>query len=156
MEFGRVEPKELGKIDLDLPKDPPSNKAVLAKSKSKKPQVHVGCAKWGRKDWVGKIYPKGTKEADFLDHYAKHFSTIELNATFYQVWKPDTIAKWVNKTGDNFRFCPKFYQGISHWKRLKDAGPATDEFFKSISGFGKKLDPVSCSFLIPLARIILK
>jgi uncharacterized protein YecE (DUF72 family) len=148
MEFGRVDPKELNKIDLSLPKDPAHNKAVLAKAKAKgDPQIHVGCAKWGRKDWVGKIYPKGTKEANFLDLYAQNFSTIELNATFYQIWKPDTIAKWVSKTGDNFRFCPKFYQGISHWKRLKDARQVTDEYFKSISGLGKKLGP--CFLQLP-------
>jgi len=45
------------------------------------PQIYVGCAKWGRKDWVGKIYPEGIKESDFLKLYGKHFNSIELNAT---------------------------------------------------------------------------
>jgi uncharacterized protein YecE (DUF72 family) len=64
-------------------------------------QVHVGCAKWGRKEWVGKIYPPKTKDANFLDEYVKHFDCIELNATFYQVYGPDTISQMEGKGDAN-------------------------------------------------------
>lgn len=84
MDFGKVETAELGNIDFALPADAAGTTALLKSNKSKKvkPEVFVGCAKWGRKDWIGKIYPEGTKEADFLSHYAKHFNCVELNATF--------------------------------------------------------------------------
>lgn len=66
MDFGRVSPEELEVIDFTLPKDPKETTAILKASKSKKPtEVYIGCAKWGRKDWVGKLYPPKTKEADF-------------------------------------------------------------------------------------------
>jgi uncharacterized protein YecE (DUF72 family) len=143
MEFGKVDPKELNKIDLSLPPDPSANKDLFRKLEKKKhaTKVFMGCAKWGRKDWVGKIYPKGTKEPDFLDHYAKHFDSIELNATFYQVWGKETIEKWAKKTGKDFRFCPKFYQAISHRRRLKGAKDVTDLFLQSVHAFGDKLGP---------------
>ena len=70
MEFGRVDPADLSAIDFTLPPDKSETRIVLKKAGSNKaPQIYVGCAKWGRKDWIGKIYPPKTKEADFLNHY---------------------------------------------------------------------------------------
>src|SRR5665213_4563453 len=66
MEFGRVNPEELFEVDFNLPPDPELTIATLKASKNDQPlQVHVGCAKWGRKEWLGKIYPLKTKEANF-------------------------------------------------------------------------------------------
>src|SRR5688572_30290714 len=97
MDFGRVPEQELNTIDFSLPKDPEGNKKVLEKVKSPgDPKIFVGCAKWGRKEWVGKIYPPKTKEAQFLDEYVKHYNSIELNATHYRVHIPD-IKKWNSK-----------------------------------------------------------
>jgi hypothetical protein len=93
MEFGRVPDHELPTIDFTLPPDPAFTIETLqAADKSKPLQVHVGCAKWGRKEWVGKIYPPKTKDANFLDEYVKHFNCIELNATFYQIYGPIPLA----------------------------------------------------------------
>jgi uncharacterized protein YecE (DUF72 family) len=147
MEFGKVIPGELDGIDFKLPPDREETTALLKKNKtSKTPQVYVGCAKWGRKDWVGKIYPKGTKEADFLTHYARHFNCIELNATFYRLPSQSQTSGWKNKVGKDFKFCPKFTDQISHLRRLKDARELTDRFLEGISGFGENLGPV---FLMP-------
>src|ERR1700748_4003798 len=128
MEFGRVLPEELFEVDFSLPPDPEFTITTLKAAKNDQPlQVHVGCAKWGRKEWVGKIYPPKTKDANFLDEYVKHFDSIELNATFYNVYPPETIAKWKEKTAinPNFKFCPKFSQSIRHIRRLKNVDELT-------------------------------
>lgn len=145
MEFGRVNPEELHQIDFTLPPDPALTTATLAAAKgSGQVQVRVGCAKWGRKEWLDKIYPPKTKEANFLDEYVKHFDCIELNATFYQVYGAATIAKWREKADANpgFRFCPKFSQSISHIRRLKNADELTTSFYEGIMAFGDKLGPL--------------
>lgn len=145
MEFGKVSPEELAAIDFSLPPDSPLTVATLAAANSDTPlQVHVGCAKWGRKEWVGQIYPPKTKDANFLDEYVKHFDCIELNATFYNIYPPSTIAKWKEKADSNpdFKFCPKFSQSISHIKRLKNADEVTTTFYEGISAFGEKLGPL--------------
>lgn len=147
MEFGRVELEELDSIDFSLPADRPETEKILSSATpNRKTEFYVGCAKWGRKDWVGQIYPKGTKEADFLKHYAKHFNSIELNATFYRIPTQKQTSSWKNKVGDGFHFCPKFSDSISHIRRLKDAQEVTDRFLDGISGFGNTLGPV---FLMP-------
>ncbi|MGN6394339.1 MAG: DUF72 domain-containing protein [Mucilaginibacter sp.] len=145
MEFGRVTDSELMEVDFTLPPDTELTKQTLAAAKNGQPlQVHVGCAKWGRKEWLGKIYPPKTKEANFLDEYVKHFDSIELNATFYNVYPPEIIAKWKEKTAGNpnFKFCPKFSQSISHIRRLKNADEITTEYYKGVMAFGEKLGPM--------------
>src|SRR5476651_1339171 len=145
MEFGRVAPEELQLIDFTLPPDPALTTDTLRAAKNGRPvQVHVGCAKWGRKEWLGKIYPPKTKEANFLDEYVRHFDCIELNATFYNVYPADTISKWKHKTDVNphFKFCPKFSQSISHIRRLKNAEEITTQFYNGIMAFGDKLGPL--------------
>ena len=62
MEFGRVREQELNAIDFSLPGDPTFNKTVLKGKAVKDPKVYIGCAKWGRTEWVRKIYPLKTKE----------------------------------------------------------------------------------------------
>lgn len=147
MEFGRVTTEELDQVKFSLPPDrEETTRLLLSKPRQNKPQIFVGCAKWGRKDWIGKVYPKGTKEADFLKLYSQHFNCIELNATFYRIPTIAQTAGWKNKVGDNFQFAPKFTDQITHMKRLKDAQEITDRFLEGISGFGNNLGPV---FLMP-------
>jgi uncharacterized protein YecE (DUF72 family) len=141
MEFGKIDLSEFDKVDFSLPQDRQETTRVLNAQEKIKPQVFVGCAKWGRKDWVGKIYPKGTKEADFLTLYAQNFNSIELNASFYRMPSFAQAAGWKDKVGPDFLFCPKFSDKISHIKRLKDAQELTDRFLQGIRGFGTNLGP---------------
>jgi uncharacterized protein YecE (DUF72 family) len=144
MEFGRVSEEQLPLVDFTLPPDPQLTIDTLKAAPKKQLEVHVGCAKWGRKEWIGQIYPEKTKEANFLDEYVKHFDCIELNATFYNVYPASTIEKWKAKAEQNpgFKFCPKFSQNISHIKRLKNAHEVTTQFYEGIMAFGDKLGPV--------------
>lgn len=143
MEFGRVAETALDKIDFTLPADPAFNSKILKGKPAKKPKVYLGCAKWGRKEWVGKIYPPKTKEKDFLDNYVHHYNSIELNATHYKVYDAAAITKWSEKAGKkDFLFCPKMYKGVTHFGLLKGKDFITTEFLKGVLAFGKHLGPI--------------
>jgi uncharacterized protein YecE (DUF72 family) len=143
MEFGRVDQKELRKVDFSLPAEPAFNKKVLKGKAVKKPKVYLGCAKWGRTEWVGKIYPVKTKEKDFLQHYVEHYNSIELNATHYKIYGEAGTKKWADMAGGkDFLFCPKMYKGVTHFGNLKNKSFITNEFFRGIMGFGEHLGPV--------------
>lgn len=144
MKFGKVNPEQLSDLDLSLPPDHPDTEKVLkAGPKPIKPQLYVGCAKWGRKEWVGQIYPTGTKDKDFLSHYVKHFNSIELNSTFYGTRKT-IVEGWAEKAPPGFKFSPKFFRSISHFKRLTGAEEVTDAYLYIINSFG---DNLGTSFL---------
>ena len=142
MEFGKINLEDLSGIDFTLPPDNPENSRILMAQQKEKLSVYVGCAKWGRKDWVGKIYPKGTKEADFLPLYAKNFNSIELNATFYKIPPFKQAQEWQSKVGSDFLFSPKISNSISHIHRLKNTEERMDRFLNGIAGFGSNLGPV--------------
>jgi len=147
MDFGKVENTDLSSIDFTLPPDAAGTMELLKRQTlNAKPEIFVGCAKWGRKDWIGKVYPPGTKEADFLSLYSKHFNCIELNATFYRIPTVSQTAGWAAKVGKDFKFSPKITDRISHLKRLKDVTELTTQFLEGISGFKGNLGPV---FLMP-------
>lgn len=146
MEFGKVDASDLDKINFKLPPDHADTTQILANAKKVDTQIYIGCAKWGRKDWVGKLYPPKTKEADFLTHYARHFNCIELNATFYRMPTPAQIKTWKSKVDKDFKFCPKFVDQITHLRRLKNVKELTDQFLEAIYEFGENLGPI---FLMP-------
>jgi len=143
MEFGRVPENELGAVDFSLPAEPVFNKSILKGKPVKNPKVYVGCAKWGRTEWVGKIYPSKTKEKDFLQHYVEHYNCIELNATHYKVYGEAGTRKWAEKAkGKDFLFCPKMYKGVTHFGSLKGKDFISNEFLRGIMGFEQHLGPI--------------
>lgn len=143
MEFGRVPEAELADIDFSLPGEPAYNKKIVKGKALKSPKVYVGCAKWGRTEWVGKIYPPRTKEKDFLQHYVDHYNCIELNATHYKVYGENGIRKWAEKAkGKDFLFCPKMYKGVTHFGSLKGKDFISNEFLRGVAAFEKHLGPI--------------
>jgi uncharacterized protein YecE (DUF72 family) len=143
MEFGRVPETELNSIDFSLPAEPAFNKKIISGKPVKNPKIYIGCAKWGRIEWVGKIYPPKTKEKDFLQHYVQHYNSIELNATHYKIYGEPGIRKWAEKAkGKDFLFCPKMYQGLTHRGKLDGKHPLLNEFFRGIVAFEQHLGPV--------------
>jgi uncharacterized protein YecE (DUF72 family) len=106
-------------------------------------KFYVGLAKWGRKEWIGKLYPRGTKESSFQQEYQKHFNTIEFNSTHYKLPSELDIHRWLEKAKDSdLIFCPKLYQGISHFGSLSDKQFLTDTFVKIVCKLGNHLGPV--------------
>lgn len=141
MEFGKVEVIE--EVDFSLPAEPVLNKTILQGKPSGGAKVYIGCAKWGRTEWLGKIYPPKTKEKDFLKQYVQHYNCIELNATHYKVYGEPGIRKWAEQAkGKDFLFCPKMYQGLTHKGNLKANHPLVNEFFRGIVAFEKHLGPI--------------
>ncbi len=136
MNFGKVlDPSE---IDFTLPKDHLGTLAALSKSTViNTPKLYVGCAKWNRADLKG-FYPRGIK--DELTYYGTQFNSIELNATFYRIFSSETFAGWYDKTPVNFRFFPKLFQGVSHWKRLADCEAYLNEYILNASNLKEKLE----------------
>lgn len=146
MDFGIVDPGRLHEIDHTLPKDGDQTTTVLSGFvRSEHLDIRVGMAKWGRKQWLGKLYNDKAREADFLSEYTKHFEFIELNSVFYSVPKADLVRKWKNMVDKNaignFLFMPKFSRTISHLKRLANVDPETEMYLSSIKELGPYLGP---------------
>lgn len=142
MEFGKV--PNIDNIDFTLPPDDPVTLRMWEQRAGapKQPlRVRVGGTEWGRASWLGRVYPRGTKSKDFLTFYAKQFSTVEGNTLYYGLQPTETIERWASMTGENFRFCPKFLETISHKQQLVNAAGDTAAFIESVRHFGPRLGP---------------
>jgi len=109
MDYGRIPEKDIEKVNYRLPPDAPSVSLVL-NGNGTGAKIYMGTPKWGRKEWIGKLYPKGTRDAQFLEEYVKNYNAIELNSTHYKIYTSEEIARWTAKTGDrHFKFCPRIF-----------------------------------------------
>ena len=132
MKFGKVE--NLEGIDFSLPPDDDSNKDCL-QSDSNSCICYVGATGWSMKEWKGKIYPPIAKASEFLFHYSRQFNSIELNSTHYNLPRPETIQRWKTQVPDDFRFCPKVWQQVSHRKDLGMDSGNLDRFIDNLEKF---------------------
>jgi uncharacterized protein YecE (DUF72 family) len=135
MQFGQV--NDPRKIDFTIPPDHPGTAKTLKQTlKLNDLEVHVGCAKWNKKD-LRNFYPRGVK--DELAYYSTQFNSVELNATFYRLFPPATFDNWYETAPETFRFFPKLEQSISHFRRLKDVKEMVEHNVANMSHLRQKL-----------------
>lgn len=138
MKFGKLE--NIQDIDFSLPNDHGDTAASLG-GNSAKADVYAGGTMWNIPGWKGKLYPNKTKNADLIRLYGQQFGTIELNATHYKIHPPEVMRRWADEMPDDFKFCPKFPQLISHYRRFNNCEQLTDEFLVGIQALGSKAGP---------------
>jgi uncharacterized protein YecE (DUF72 family) len=120
-------------MKFNLPTEPEFNKAVLGRGDGTF-DFRLGTSKWKQKEWLGQIYPGGTKEVSFLDEYIKRFNYVELHSTFYGQPKPEQLRIWKEKAeGRDFLFNVKMSQAISHIKKFANCQTELEAFFAAAS-----------------------
>ena len=79
-------------------------------------RVDVGVSGFSYDDWVGPVYPDGTKKADMLPYYANElgFNVVELNFSYYTQPAVKTIEGLLSKTPDDFEFVIKAHKDLTH------------------------------------------
>lgn len=80
----------------------------------------IGTSGWSYKHWQGLFYPESLKSADWLGYYTRHFSTVEVNATFYRLPFKGMITGWARKTPADFKFVIKGSRRVTHFQKLHD------------------------------------
>lgn len=101
--------------------------------------VLVGTSGFSYNHWQSVFYPEGLSKAKWLEFYATHFNTVELNNTFYRLPSEAAFEKWRNTTPDNFVFAVKVSRFITHIKRLKDIAEPLETFLSRARILGEKL-----------------
>jgi uncharacterized protein YecE (DUF72 family) len=107
--------------------------------------VRIGCSGWNYDHWRnGVFYPPRCPPGKWLDYYARHFDTVEVNATFYRLPRPDAVANWVQTSPPEFLFAVKMSRYITHIRRLRDLGAGVRKFYERIAPLvhSPKLGPV--------------
>ena len=106
------------------------------------PKIHIGTSGWNYDHWKGLFYPKDCPKSKWLEFYAKHYGTVEVNSTFYRLPKPQVFENWRKRTPDNFLWSVKSNRYITHIKRIKDVEEPLERFFSAAELLDEKLGPI--------------
>ena len=99
----------------------------------------AGTSGYSYKEWLGHFYPDKLPASEMLRYYAEHFSTVEINNTFYRMPAESMLAQWVQQVPDRFRFTLKAPRRITHEQRLRESDSNVAEFLRRAEVLGDKL-----------------
>jgi uncharacterized protein YecE (DUF72 family) len=76
-------------------------------------QILVGTSGYGYTEWVGPVYPQGTRKEEFLAHYASMFATVELNFSYYRMPTAEQSGRMLVEAPSLF-FSVKANEALTH------------------------------------------
>ncbi len=101
--------------------------------------VMIGTAGWSIPTPLAAVFPS---QGTHLERYARRFSAVEINSSFYRPHKPATYARWAGCVPPDFRFAVKLPREITHVRKLAAATEPLDRFLTEIRALGDRLGPV--------------
>jgi len=75
--------------------------------------ILIGTCGYSYNEWIGPVYPEGSKREDFLSLYAARFRTVELDYTYYQMPKAEQLRRMAEE-GPGLSFAIKAHQSLTH------------------------------------------
>ncbi len=102
----------------------------------------MGTSGYNYPEWKGNFYPPDLPASRMLAFYARHFDTVEINATFYRMPVPRILAGWAAATPEAFVFALKAPQRITHLARLRDVDEPVRHFVDTARTLGPRLGPI--------------
>jgi uncharacterized protein YecE (DUF72 family) len=104
--------------------------------------IRIGISGWRYEPWRGVFYPAGLAQRRELEFCAQHFSTVEINGSFYSLQRPQYYETWYRETPPGFLFSVKGSRYITHMLRLKNIEKPLANFFASgVLNLRDKLGP---------------
>ncbi len=94
---------------------------------------YVGTSGFQYKEWKGSFYPEKLPQKEMLNYYGRHFSTVEINNTFYRMPQVSVLESWASQVPDAFQFVLKVPQRITHHKRLENIEEDVDYLQRTVS-----------------------
>lgn len=110
------------------------------------PLLQIGTSGWVYKHWMGLFYPPQLASVQQLPFYAQHFSTVEVNFSFYRLPERSVFETWRTQTPEGFLFAVKASRYLTHMKKLKDAEEPLERLMERVSGLQEKLGPILFQF----------
>jgi uncharacterized protein YecE (DUF72 family) len=101
--------------------------------------IHIGTCAWSFDDWRGVFYPEYLPSAERLAFYGRHFSSVEVDSTFYAAPAPHVAEHWAEVTPPEFLFAAKMPREITHERGLRDCAEPLNLFLESVQPLHRKL-----------------
>ena len=96
----------------------------------------IGTAGWSLPRLVQDVVSAG---GTHLQRYAREFTAVEINSSFYHLPRPATYERWAASVPAGFRFAVKVPKAITHEQRLVATDTLLDVFLSEAAGLGDTL-----------------
>ena len=106
------------------------------------PEFYVGTSGWHYDHWRGRFYPADLPKSKWLEFYARSFSTVELNNSFYHLPSEKAFANWRDSSPQDFCYAVKVSRFITHIKKLRNVEEALQKFLERARLLEGKLGPL--------------
>jgi len=93
-------------------------------------KIHLGCSSYYNSNWKPDFYPEGLPKSKWFDFYCQHFSTYEMNGTFYKAPTLKVMQNWYDKSPEGFIYAVKAPKTITHLKRFKNCEEEISTFYQ--------------------------
>ncbi|MBD0333582.1 MAG: DUF72 domain-containing protein, partial [Chitinophagaceae bacterium] len=104
---------------------------------------HIGCSGFYYKEWKEIFYPKGLPQKQWFEYYCQHFSTLEINNTFYRFPELKALQSWYQRSPAHFLFSVKVPKVITHEQKFIGTEELLKQFYDvALQGLGEKLGPI--------------
>jgi uncharacterized protein YecE (DUF72 family) len=105
-------------------------------------RILAGTSGYSYPAWKGRFYAEDLPASRMLAAYAARLPTVEINATFYRMPKPTTLAAWRGEVPPSFVFALKAPQRVTHVRRLAGVEEDVAYFHRASAELGGALGPV--------------
>ncbi len=105
-------------------------------------EYYIGTSGWHYEHWRKLFYPEKLVKPKWLEFYAKHFNTVELNNSFYHLPSEKAFMNWRASSSKGFVFAVKVSRFITHIKRLKSMEEPVQNFLTRADLLQDRLGPI--------------
>jgi uncharacterized protein YecE (DUF72 family) len=102
-------------------------------------KIKIGTCGWSYDDWSGAFYPERFPAGRRLGFYGRHFNSVEIDSTFYNVPSSHVVGQWLDAVPDDFVFSAKLSREITHERKLRHCEGPLAEFLASLAPLRRKL-----------------
>ena len=77
-------------------------------------EILIGTSGFFYDDWKGEFYPPRTAKKNFLEFYARHFKTLELNFSYYRMPNAHQSRQMIDRSNGKMVFVVKAFRQMTH------------------------------------------
>lgn len=108
-------------------------------------EIRVGTASWTDHDpFYPPEYSRAAMKSARISYYAKYFSLVEVDSTFYSLQPARNFQMWAERTPEHFLFDVKAY-GEMTWHHRQDNGELITPHADTFDRFRAMLEPIRTS-----------
>lgn len=109
--------------------------------------LRIGTSGWVYRHWTNDaFYPSKLPGNEQLPFFARHFDTVEINYSFYQLPSRTRFEAWKGQVPAGFLFAAKASRYLTHMKKLNEPEEPLRRLMEAVSGLDDRLGPILFQF----------